>query len=343
MERMRIGIVGLNFGRHIVESEIVAGAGAPFFELAAVCDMDAEKAKALGSKHRVTAYTALEELLCDDSIRVIGLFTGPVGRANLIRQIIRAGRDVMTTKPFELDPDAGQAVLEEAQSLGRVVHLNSPSPLFTGDLQQIDRWVRDFGLGRPIACRADVWVSYREKADGNWYDDPDLCPAAPIFRLGIYPINDMMRFLGPADEVLLTQSRLFTGRPTADNAQLSVLFRSGAIGNVFASFCVKDGEFYKNSLVLNFENGTIYRNQGPMDAMSPGMCKLELVAGGPDGKVVEHAKVHGHSGEYQWGVFRRAVGGERSPDEIKPAQVVEGIRVIRAMTRAQHSRRAEKV
>ena len=45
----------------------------------------------------VKAYTDLDELVADPDIPAIGLFTGPVGRADLVRRIIRAGKDVMMT------------------------------------------------------------------------------------------------------------------------------------------------------------------------------------------------------------------------------------------------------
>src|SRR5690606_1581322 len=95
----------------------------------------------------------------------------------------------MTTKPFEVDPDAAADVLAEAQRLGRFVHLNSPTPVMPVDLQQVLDWRDRFDLGRPVGCRLETYASYHEQADGSWLDDPERCPAAPIFRLGIYLIN----------------------------------------------------------------------------------------------------------------------------------------------------------
>jgi len=125
MSKIKIGIVGLNFGKHIIK-EIVEGPGREWLELAAVCDIEQAKAREHAQKHGVKAYFDLDALLADCGIPAIGLFTGPVGRADLIRRIVRAGKDVMTTKPFELDPAAGLAVLKEARGMGRVVHMNSP-------------------------------------------------------------------------------------------------------------------------------------------------------------------------------------------------------------------------
>jgi predicted dehydrogenase len=136
----------------------------------------------------------------------------------LIRKAIRAGKHVMTTKPFELDPQAAANVLAEAKSLGMVVHLNSPPATRPGDIQQIFNWQREHDLGRPVSAQCQTWVSYREKPDGSWYDDPKRCPVAPIFRLGIYAINDLMFLFKNPRQVSVMHSRLFTQRPTPDHA-----------------------------------------------------------------------------------------------------------------------------
>ena len=344
MDRINIGIVGLHFGRYIVEEEIANGPGTPHFKLAAVCSQEPDKTNAMAEKFGCRAYHDLDELLSDKSIPCIGLFTGPVGRANLIRKVIRAGKDVMTTKPFELDPMAARNVLEEAAQLGRVVHLNSPSPLLSADLQQMVAWQEAFDLGQPIGCRADVWVSYREKPDGSWYDDPALCPVPPIFRLGIYLINDLVRLFGPAERVAVTSSRIFTGRPTADNGQLSIAFKSGALANIFGSFCVLDGEHYKNALTLNYERGTIYRNAGalPVD-LEPGSSHLQCVQMKDRKKTIHEAVVRGSSGTYQWDAFARAVRKEPLATDVTVDQIVNGIAIIQAMYKSEKSGMVEPV
>ena len=93
MKKIKIGIVGLNFGKAIAEQQIITGPGSEYFELAAVCDIDTEKCRELADKYRVRAYFTLDSLIADPEIPVIGLFTGPTGRAELIRKIIRAGKD----------------------------------------------------------------------------------------------------------------------------------------------------------------------------------------------------------------------------------------------------------
>jgi len=298
--------------------------GNPHVQLVGLCDLDRAKAEALAQKHGgLPVYDDLDAVLAASDIDGVGLYCGPSGRAALLSKIINAGKHVMTTKPFEIDVAAAGAVLAEARALGRVIHLNSPNPGISPDLAIIAKWREQFDLGMPVAARAETWTHYRDQADGSWYDDPAKCPVAPVFRLGIYMINDLVRIFGRARRVSVLQSRLFTKRPTPDNAQLAIEFESGALANVFASFCVRDGDHYRDGAILNFERGTIYRNVGPERGES--LCELNVVVNDGDWeprRIAAQAAVDMRSGLYDWAGFAAAVRG----DADAPAYDVEEIR-----------------
>lgn len=336
-----IGIVGLNFGKHVL-AVLEKEPASLYFKTAAVCDLDAAKVEDLSLRHGVPGLPSLDALLERSDIPVIGLFTGPEKRADLLRKIIRKGKDVVTTKPFELDSRAARHILEEAVSLGRIIHLNSPAPEPSAAIRKIREWEATHRLGRPVFCRGEMTASYREKADGSWYDDHLRCPLAPIFRLGIYMINDFVRLFGRVREVQVLSSRIFTGRPTPDNAQLSLLFEGGIIGNIYASFCVGNGQFYANSFTLHYENGTVHHNLQPCEYGKAGAgSRLQLIATHGGEKVLtEEWGAPENSGLYQWKAFHQAVL-ERNIGSMPIEETVQGIEVIEAMILAEQSRQIE--
>ena len=344
MKAVSIVIVGLNFGRHIVD-ELTKDGGNPHVRIVGLCDLDREKAEKMAAEYGgLKVYDSLDTVLADPEVDSVGLYTGPGGRAKLLSTIINAGKDVMTTKPFELDVDAAIAVLEEAQSLGRVIHLNSPSPGISQDLAVIQSWREKYDLGAAVAARAEVWTHYREEADGSWQDDPDKCPVAPVFRIGIYLINDLVRMFGKARSVSVMGTHLFTGRPTPDNGQLSIEFENGALANIFASFCVRDGDHYRNGLTANFERGTIYRNIGPQrgsaDAELSVVTNKEMWA---PRELTATEEVNSRGGNYDWGGFAAAVRREADAPTYEIDHIVEPIRIINAMTKSAKSGKIELV
>lgn len=343
MNKVRIGIVGLRFGEHIV-GRLLEPQQAAMFEICAVCDFDAAKREKGAASLGVKAFDNIDTMLAEGNIEAVGLFTGPNGRAALIDKIISAGKDVLTTKPFERDSKEAARVLEKASRLGRVVQMNSPSPLPWEWEEIVARWREKYKLGSPVACRWDIWTSAREKPDGGWYDDPRQCPVAPIYRLGIYQVNFLLRIFGEPQSVQVMESRLFTGRPTSDNAQMGIIFRNGAIANLFCSYCVEDGQPYKNSLTMNFERGTIYKDIEPLQGSEAWQREynLSLYTKDSDGKTIAAREVT-PTNSYQWDVFYRSVRGEKIDGLITAASIVKGIEVMEAMARASISQRTENV
>ncbi len=341
---VKIGIVGLNFGRHIMRRDLLEGPGGQWFKVHGITDLSEALAHEVSLLHNLPVYPSLEAMLADPEIEAIGLYTPPAGRAKLVEKCLNAGKAIMATKPFEVDPAEAAIVLDKAAGLGVPVHMNSPSPLPGADTAQILAWQQEFSLGRIVAAHFETYSDYHEQADGRWLDDAELCPAAPIFRIGIYGINELISLLGPVDSVAVAASRLRTGRPTPDNAELMMRFKNGAIGTVFCSMCIKNGRPHTDSLLLHFERGSISRNicGGPYPSESKGAA-LSLEYCDLDDTIKQKQIFYPHtvcSGAYQWENFYRAIrSGEKFPDN----HIVEGIQVIQAMKRAEKSDRFEKV
>jgi len=322
-----LAVIGCKFGAHLAR-ELNAAPDAPF-RVQTVCDLNADMADSLARELGVNATTDYRTILEDPAIPAVALLTPPQSRAEFLREIITAGKDVMTTKPFEIDAGKAREILTEARSLGRVIHLNSPAAVISDDLATILEWEKKYDLGRPAYFYGSVHASYREAADGSWYDDPVKCPAPPIFRLGIYLINDLQTLWGPARSVRLLETRLRTGRPTADNAILSLEMGNQAVGAIAASFCVEDGDLYRNSLQLSYERGTIYRNLGPQRTVFHPECELQLVQGSNSARnIIATAKVVSNAHKYNWHAFAKAVGRRESPSADYIERIVNGIETL---------------
>lgn len=333
MSRLRIAILGLNFGRHIC-TQLLESPAAEHFALCAVIDQDQAKVAHVAQELGVMGITDLAVALADPTIAAIGIFTGPKGRAGLIERCLRAGKHVMTTKPFEQDAAAAERVLALAAALGLTLHANSPSP-GAADVAVMRAWITTHDLGRPVAARAEIWNRYNEQADGSWYDDPVACPVPPIYRLGIYLINDLIALMGRPAAVQVQSSRLFTGRPTADHAQLSIRFADGGLAHILASLCIGDGDAYRNGLALHCERGSIYRNWGPERGTE--RCTLRLVRPQNGERIIAESRaLDTQSGDYEWSTFAQAVRSGGLP-RLDPVTVTGAIRVINAMAEADRT------
>lgn len=339
---VKIGVVGLRFGASWMrrrQADI-----SPYLKVNAVCDCDSGRLARFTSDFPVDGYSSLDEMLERADIEAVALFTPPVGRAGLIRRCAAAGKHVLSTKPFESDSEAAFRVLEEVRSGGRVVQLNSPAPELSPDLWRIQEWRDRYKLGKVVGADWETYIKYDEKPDGTWQDSPDDCPVAPIFRIGIYGINELILLMGNVSAVQVSSSRMFTARPTPDNARMLLEFEGGAIASVFASFCIDDGQCFPSMLRIHYEYGTVTKrqvncgdpdNRAAFDAVEltlqcrkDGRSHFESVRISPDGR----------SGEYQLDKFVSAVRtGSSAPGVDTAAAVANGIAVIEAMAEAERN------
>lgn len=341
VDPVTIAVVGINFGAKMARS---LASDVPAVKLAAICDLDGPKARALAGELNVPAYTSLEEMLADPVIEAVAVFTGPVGRAQLIERILKAGKHVMTTKPFELDVAEAERACATARELGLVLHVNSPAPTPAGDMAAIRGWVADGALGRPISLQAMTWANYQEKADGSWLDDPVRCPAAPLFRLGVYFLGEFAGLLGKPLTMSVQQSRIRTGRPTADTAQMSISYENGALANIFASFCIGDGRPWADDVTISYEHGRIHRwmeRTGNLD-MSSDHAVVELHRPGKP-KVRVETPPGDFTGWYNWTAFHAAVRNLPGSVRLDADGLVTSVKLLSTLTRASQSGLVEQV
>ena len=333
MHPIRLGLVGLNFGRTIV-SELLANPQLPV-RLTKICDLEMSKAQALSAETGVPVSASLDDLLADPEIDAIGLFSGPNGRAELVRKIIRAGKDVMTTKPFEIDAQQALDVLYEARELGRVVHLNSPNARPYGEMAYISEWIQSGAIGTPTVAQANVWNYYgpTPASPESWYDDPLRCPVAPIFRLGIYPLNSLLQIFGEPETVQVTKYRVLTQRRTPDNASLTIGFQDGGIANIIGSLVVGGPDKYKNGMTIGGTKGVIYYMVGPRDRH--GFSFPQLILSTEDR--LETQALTTATGAYDWEFFAQRVRGEVAQDVTTPEDIARAVRIIEAMSAAEMS------
>ena len=65
MKRYRMAVVGLHFGKWLIDNEIIKGYAAPYFELAAVCDQNEVLAHACAREYHVCLLYTSEAGRCD--------------------------------------------------------------------------------------------------------------------------------------------------------------------------------------------------------------------------------------------------------------------------------------
>lgn len=117
-----IGLIGCGgITRHHLQAYRNAG-----FDVAAVCDINRTAAEERAAEFYPNAeiYTDYVDLLRRDDIEVLDIATHPPQRPELIRASLLAGKHVLSQKPFVLDLDVGQELVELADDCGVLLAVN---------------------------------------------------------------------------------------------------------------------------------------------------------------------------------------------------------------------------
>jgi predicted dehydrogenase len=137
--RPQIGLIGCG---GVTEYHLKAYKAAGY-SIVALCDCDEPRALARQKQFfpEACVYTDHRELLKRDDIEVVDIATHPRERVPLIEAALRAGKHVLSQKPFVLDLDTGERLVELAAKMDRRLAVN-----------QNGRWAPHFSYLRQVVA-----------------------------------------------------------------------------------------------------------------------------------------------------------------------------------------------
>jgi len=153
--RPNIGLIGCGgiAGYHL-EAYVKAG-----FRVTAMADLDKAKAIARRAAYYPDALATddFRAILNDDTIEVVDITTHPAERVELIAAALRAGKHVLSQKPFVLDLDVGRELVELANKCDRILAVN-----------QNGRWAPHFSYARQVANSGLIGELYSAHMSCHW-------------------------------------------------------------------------------------------------------------------------------------------------------------------------------
>jgi predicted dehydrogenase len=157
--KLVIGVLGLGEGR----STISAALNSEYYILGNICDLSEELCKHRCEEFHLDKYTtSYEDLLQDESIDVIGIFTPDQFHGIHIKQALLAGKHVICTKPVLLGLSEAKELMECVKQSGKKVFVGQSTRFFESILQQ----KAQFDTG---ALGDLVTLETHYKSDSRWF------------------------------------------------------------------------------------------------------------------------------------------------------------------------------
>ena len=233
--KIRVGVVGL--GRAGRGSHIIECCGYPEdFELAAVCDNDAERlAMDLPDKvpaeirPKVRRYAALEVLLADPDIDLVSIATRHPDPVPMAIKALEAGKHVFIEKPCAVSLAEMQALKKVADAHpGRLFlrHNRRNEPAFL----KIRRVLATGVIGRPTMYKLYRSVGYQRRND--WMTMKQFAGGL-LTNWGPHIIDHALQLLAsPVAEVWADLKSVICAGDADDQVKLLIRAESGAVADV---------------------------------------------------------------------------------------------------------------
>ncbi len=129
------------------------------FRVVALCDVVLERARQRAAQFFPDAavYSDYRKLLDDQSIEVVDITTHPVERLPIIEAALLSGKHVLSQKPFVLDLEQGQRLVELAEQTSRNLAVN-----------QNGRWAPHFSFARHLVNEGTLGEIFAAHLGCHW-------------------------------------------------------------------------------------------------------------------------------------------------------------------------------
>ena len=318
MERLRVAVIGLQFGMAHIEGAMGCGA-----EIAAICDSNEEHLRFAGERYDIPAekrFTDYRALLPREDIDAAVIAVPDQQHRELSCAFLAAGKHVLCEKPMALTREDTDAMIRAADASGRQMMVGQICR-FTPAFEKAKELVDNGTLGDLYFLESEYAHDYMKIVD-NWRADP---LRHGVIGGGCHAV-DLLRWLGgdPREVFAYGTKRLLPQVPY-DDATVAVLqFDDNTMGKVFVSTgCKRD---YTMRTVLYGTKGTLI-----CDNTSPTMTLFTV--GGDDmahEPEIIPVEVNNHNAVREFESFAAAIreGQPVLTDAREGAKTVEVCRAI---------------
>jgi UDP-N-acetyl-2-amino-2-deoxyglucuronate dehydrogenase len=222
-------------------------------ELAAVCDLDPEKAAELGEARGVPHFTRLEPFLKKVDAVCVCVPSGLHAQVGI--RAAREGKHVVCEKPMDVSLRAAENLIKTCRENGVQLTVISQHR-FAPDIQRVRAAAQAGLFGRIVA--GDAYVKwYRTQAyydssgwRGTWKLDGGGC----LMNQGVHYVDMIQWILGPVKAVQARTATCARRVEVEDLAVAIVEYESGALGVIQGSTAVYPG--FAERLEIHGEHGS---------------------------------------------------------------------------------------
>ncbi len=197
-DTIRTGVIGFGLAGRIFHAAVIAAT--PGLELAAIVQRKGdEAAKAYPN---VQIYRSIEELLADESIRLVAVGTPSFSHFAVAEQCLRADRDVVIDKPFVLTSDEAAQLIRLARERKRLLTVYQ-NRRWDGDFKTVEKILVSGLLGRLVTFESH-FDRFRPQPKREVWRESGGPGGGTLFDLGSHLIDQALTLFGKPESIFAT-------------------------------------------------------------------------------------------------------------------------------------------
>ena len=229
-------IIGLGMGANRAKT----AASTPGSKLVCVCDLVEEKAKAIAAQHGCDYYTDMNQVFEREDVDVVGVMTPSGTHVDVAIKAVKAGKNVFTTKPMDIEVEKCDALTAAAKKAGVVLAVDFDCRYSEAN-KKLAKFISDGGLGKLVLADLQMkWYRDQGYYDGGfpagWRKDRRY-EGGSAANQGVHYLDLLLWWVGPVKEVYGRSGTLAHNIKTEDISVAMLTFRNGAWGVVETTTC----------------------------------------------------------------------------------------------------------
>ncbi|OMC64464.1 hypothetical protein BK126_25025 [Paenibacillus sp. FSL H7-0326] len=199
VRRIKVGVIGTGVISAIYLKNLT-GMFDSIVEVKAVSDLVPELAQKRAEEYGIPHVYTVEELLADPEIEIVLNLTAPSAHAALNLQALHAGKHVYTEKPFALNREDADQVLNLAKEKNLLVGC-APDTFLGAGIQTCIKLINDGWIGTPYSASATIIMGNSTSGTHPNFRNFLKLGGDPIMDMGPYYLTALIALLGPVNRV----------------------------------------------------------------------------------------------------------------------------------------------
>lgn len=229
-EKLRFGLVGAGA---IAQTYIQAFEHCSEAHLVAVVDLRSDAAQRIAERMRCRSYIRVEQMISDDEIDAAIVCTPPITHPGISIDLMEANIHVICEKPFSVELDGAQQMLETSRRTGSKLTMASKFR-YVEDVIRAKSIIASGVLGDLILF--ENVFAHRVDMTSRWNSRPEISGGGVLIDNGAHSVDLMHYFLGPLAEIQAFEGRRSQGLQVEETVSLFARSVSGVICKVDLSW-----------------------------------------------------------------------------------------------------------